>query len=347
VFFCVFKLFKKGDFMNKRSRKWLITCENPETYNYSFDFCREVMSKLKSVVYWCYSEEVGESGTHHFHLYLCGNNPIMFDTLKKRFQHAHFDYARGTSQQNRDYVFKEGKWLDDKKGETNKRGTHFEWGELPVERQGARNDLADLYDLIIGGASDIDIIAENPNYINQIDRFDKIRQSYRQKQFENQFRNLEVTYICGEAGSGKTRYVMDKFGYGNVYRVTDYVHPFDYYSGQDVILFDEFRSSIKVADMLNYLDGYPLMLPCRYNNKVACFTKVFIISNIPLENQYPKVQNEEKTTFKAFLRRIHKNYIMTPFGLADDKEPKQISIDFLTIRKSCILRIVIVFFKNQ
>lgn len=35
--------------------------------------------------------------------------------------------------------------------------------------------------------------------------------------------------------------------------------------------------------MLNYLDGYPLMLPSRYADKAACYTEVYLVSNIPLE----------------------------------------------------------------
>lgn len=329
--------------MANQSRKWLLTGNNPTTYGYNFEYICNIINSLKNVEYWCYSEEVGESGTPHFHLFLYRKNPIRFDTLRNRFPHVNLDFARGTCQQNRDYVFKEGKWKLDKKAETNIRDSHYEQGEMPVERQGARNDLADLYDLIVGGASDVDIISENPNYILHIDKFDKIRQSYREKLYSEQFRQLDVTYICGKAGIGKTRYVMDKYGYQNVYRVTDYVHPFDYYAGQDVILFDEFRSSIKIVDMLNYLDGYPLMLPCRYNNKAACYTKIFIISNIPLEKQYSKVQIEEPATFQAFLRRIHHNCEMSPFGLLAAEPPEQISLNISplpTIRKTCLLRIV-------
>ena len=116
---------------------------------------------------------------------------------------------------------------------------------------------------------------------------------------------LEVTYIHGTTGTGKTRGVMEQYGYANVYRVTDYQHPFDSYGGQDVIVFEEFRSSLKIQDMLNYLDGYPIVLPCRYNNKQACFHKVFIISNWSLTEQFASVQGDYPETWKAFLRRIH------------------------------------------
>lgn len=58
--------------------------------------------------------------------------------------------------------------------------------------------------------------------------------------------------------------------------------------------------------MLNYLDGYPLTLPARYSNRVACYTKVYIISNLCLSRQYPEVQYESPATYAALLRRIQK-----------------------------------------
>ena len=84
--------------------------------------------------------------------------------------------------------------------------------------------------------------------------------------------------------------------------MTDYKHPFDEYEVQDVLIFAKFRSSMKIKNMLSYLDGYPLVLPCRYFNRQACFTKVYIITNIPMSKQYPNADGE---TRKAFLRRIH------------------------------------------
>ena len=83
---------------------------------------------------------------------------------------------------------------------------------------------------------------------------------------------------------------------------------FDSYSGQDVLVFEEFNSQIPIEEMLNYLDIYPLMLPARYSDKVACYTKVIITSNLPLEKQYVSEQLNKPKTYNAFLRRI--NYVM-------------------------------------
>lgn len=55
---------------------------------------------------------------------------------------------------------------------------------------------------------------------------------------------------------------------------------------------------------MNYLDGYPLKLEARYSDKTACYTKLYIISNISLEEQYPNIRDEQREVWKAFLRRI-------------------------------------------
>lgn len=289
---------------DKQSRKWQLTINNPLQKALSHDAIKELLSQLKPIQYYCISDEI--ASTHHTHIYIYCMSPMRFSTLKNKFPTAHIELARGSSIQNRDYVFKEGKWEHDKKRGTNLPDTHEEYGELPIERQGARNDLADLYDLIKQGATDYEILDANPEYFNQIDRMEKVRQTIYQDIYKNEFRKLDVTYIWGNTGSGKTRSVMEQFGYSNVYRITNYAHPFDLYKGQPTIIFEEFRSSLPLADMLNYLDGYPLVLPCRYNDRVACYTNVFIISNIDLRLQYISVQHAERESWLAFLRRIHK-----------------------------------------
>lgn len=73
-----------------------------------------------------------------------------------------------------------------------------------------------------------------------------------------------------------------------------------------MICFDEFRSSLKLKEMLLYCDIYPIELPSRYANKYACYNKVYIVSNWVLEKQYAELQKEDKESWKAFLRRIKK-----------------------------------------
>ncbi len=295
-----------------QSRKWLITINNPIEKDLKQDRIESTLSKMKSVIYWCMSDEIGDEGTYHTHIFLYSASGLRFSTLQNKFSGAHFDMAKGTCLENRDYVFKEGKWLNSDKSETNMRDTHREYGEVPIERPGKRNDLDDLFDMIRNGMSNFEIIENNPTYMMHIDRIERVRQTVRDDEYKNKWRDLFVTYVYGSTGAGKTRTIMEKYGYENVYRVTDYLHPFDSYKGQDVVIFEEFRSSLRIGDMLKYLDGYPVELPARYLNRVACFTQVYIVSNIDLRAQYPDIQDYEIETWNAFLRRI--NYVQVYSG---------------------------------
>ncbi len=289
-----------------QSRKWQITINKPIKKSFTHDKIKQELEQPKSLVYWCMADETGERQTHHTHIYACFSSAVRFSTLKNKFNEAHIEMARGSSQQNREYISKEGKWADDKKHGTKIPGTFEEYGELPIERQDARNDLADLYDLIKAGSTNYEIINENPDYLLIIDKIERACQTIKNEEYNDTFRQMEVTYIWGNTTTGKTRSVMEKHGYNNVYRVTDYKHPFDGYAGQNILLIDEFDSQFPIQLMLNLLDGYPLELPCRYANKQACYTKVYIISNMDIHEQYAYEKIREQNTWNTFLRRINK-----------------------------------------
>jgi hypothetical protein len=73
---------------------------------------------------------------------------------------------------------------------------------------------------------------------------------------------------------------------------------------EDVMVFEEFRESLPIQEMLQYLDGYPLKLKARYQDRVACYTKVYVISNWSFYAQYKKEQKTDKKTIDAFKRRF-------------------------------------------
>ena len=292
-----------------QSRKWQLTINNPKEKGFDHDKIKRLLFELKSIQYFCMSDEVGlETQTEHTHLFIISKTPLRFSTLKRRFADAHIEEARGSAADNKAYIEKSGKWAEDAKADTSVPNTFEEWGEMPVNEpgQGFRSDITLLYEMIYNGKSNAEIMATNPALAVHISRMDKIRQDILEAPYRDEGRELSVTYIFGPTATGKTRGVMQEHGYSSVFRVTDYSHPFDRYAAEPVILFDEFRSSLMVGDMLEYLDGYPLNLPARYAPRVACFTSVFIISNIDLVEQYPNVQKFEPATWIAFLRRIHK-----------------------------------------
>ena len=295
-------------------RKYQITINNPVEKGFTHDTIRNILSEFTGCLYWCMCDEIGQQGTRHTHVYAAFKNAVMFQTVQQRFYGAHIEDARGTHRENRDYIRKEGKHRDTDKADTNLPDTFEESGELPAEAERRAKQSEAILAMIENGASDAEILRTYPSALNHLPRIQLTRQTLLEEKYRGVRRiDLKVTYIYGATGVGKTKSILDKYGDENVYRVTNYKHPFDGYKSEPVLVFDEFRSSVPLADMLNYLDVYPLMLPSRYADRVACYTRVLIISNIPIEKQYSLVQLEEPASYQAFLRRINDGiYEMLP-----------------------------------
>lgn len=127
-------------------------------------------------------------------------------------------------------------------------------GNMPNEHQGIKSSVADVYRAIKEGMSDTEIMELYPEQSFNLDRFERIRQRIKAEENAQIRREMTVYYIWGDTGVGKTRYCLEKHGYENVYRVTDYKHPFDLYQSQDYLCLDEFSSSIDIYTMNNILD---------------------------------------------------------------------------------------------
>ncbi len=310
-------------------RKFMLTINNPLERQFSHEILRGLFKSFENCLYWCMGDEIGEQGTPHTHIYLLFRNAVMFSTIQRRFYGAHIEPAKGSSKENRDYIRKEGKWLTDKKHETSLPDTFEESGELPDERTPHKKDSEAILEMIELGASNAEILRAFPTSLSKLHHIDHVRQTLLEEKYKTIFRQLYVEYLWGETGIGKTRKIMEKYGYENVFRVTNYQHPFDGYNGQNVILFDEFRSSLPIVDMLKYLDGYPVMLPCRFNDRAACFTEVYVVSNIPFDKQYPDIQVYEPETWKAFKRRFNTICKLVP------DEPDWILLELSTEDKLC------------
>lgn len=121
-----------GIVKDTQSRKYQLTINNPLEAEYeepkdsgtiikcsfSHEEIKRRLSNLTSIDYWCLADEIGlQEKTPHTHIYFVSHAPIRFSTVKKQFPTAHIESAYGTSQNNRDYITKEGKWKDTKKQE--------------------------------------------------------------------------------------------------------------------------------------------------------------------------------------------------------------------------------------
>lgn len=342
---------KQNNKIDSQSRNWMFVVNNPKLSEQTmFDYLKSIVN----VKYFVFVREKGDGtqtkpeGTEHHQGYIEFTMPKKFSTMKGLFSadkigvNAHISPRLSNRKACIDYVKKQGTHAD--KAHT-QIGQVYEFGNQP--QQGKRNDididLVQMVEMKAQGFSDVEIFRAYPHsHARYYTYVNKIATDQKTAIYKKQNRKIEVTYIYGKAGVGKTSFVMNKYGAENVCRITDYGPTgdpiFDNYSGQDVIVFEEFRSSIKIEKILNYLDIYPLTLRARYYDRDACYTKVYILTNIPIYEQYPNVLECYPETWNAFLRRINKIY---NFDVSKTKPEKLIK--FNARCTNCNLQYVVAF----
>lgn len=302
---------------NTQGRKWLLVINNPAEAGLDHAKLTEILHRF-SPSYFCMADEIATTGTYHTHIFFCAPSPVRFSTIKKRFPTAHIEKAYGTPKENRDYITKSGQWADTSKAETSVPGTFEEWGTLPADNEDKAPEMFQLMQELRSGKSTMEVIEEHPNLAFRIREIELLRQTILAEKYSVEKRKLDVTYLYGASGAGKTWGIFERHDPREICRITDYggrngVH-FDAYRCQDVLVFEEFHSQIPIDSMLNHLDIYPHTLPARYTDRTACYTKVYITSNIPLEEQYRDIQRYQLETWRAFLRRIHNVIEYLPDG---------------------------------
>lgn len=296
-----------ADAIDTQSRKWTLTINNPAVCDLDHSRIVELLQLFKPD-YFCLADEIATTGTYHTHIYLYSKSPMRFRTIKRRFPTAHIEKAAGSAQENRDYIRKEGKWEATAKVETRVADSFFEFGERPTPAEENAPRMFQLLQDVTDGFTTTEIIKSNPGFAFKARDIDFLRENLTSEVYRTENRDVKVHYLYGATGTGKTRGIFEKHPAADICRITDYDGKagirFDGYHGQAVLVFEEFRSQVPISSMLNYLDIYPLMLPARYNDRVACYTTVYITSNVSLEEQYTDVQLSQKETWQAFLRRI-------------------------------------------
>jgi hypothetical protein len=293
---------------NQWVKGWLVTLAYKENEVWDDNRLELHLQQLKHIQFYAFQlEKSNNTELLHHQIYLYFEKRVSFNLIKDHLPKAHIEARKGTHKQALEYVTK---------NDTRANPTRT-WGDEP--QQGERTDLADIIEMIEQGHNLEQIMLVHPaNYLRYRNNIEHALQNYKERKVENQFRNLTVTYVYGKTGVGKTSTIMKHYGFNKVYRVTDYKHPFDTYQGQEIIIFDEFHSQIKIESMLNLLDGYPLRLPARYNDKVAQYTKVYIISNVTLDKQYPNIQKYSKDTYDALMRRINYQFDINQLKVSYD-----------------------------
>lgn len=274
-----------------KARAWCFTENNPVRLNLFPDGLPE------GIKYVVYQLERGEQGTPHLQGYIQFTAPRTMSWVKRIvsktaegdeffvFERMHLLKARGSASQNKVYCTKAGR-LDGP----------WELGDAP--KQGERTDLAAAAEELMRSG---DIRKVDPKvflkYASGCLKLAALAPPPRRD-------NLKVITIIGSTGIGKSYAVHDL--YPDVYCVNmgNSGLWWDGYTGQSVVLFEEFKGQVQLQKMLQILDPYPLRLEIKGGLVPARFTVVFITSNYTPDKWYKNETGDRDAEMAALARRL-------------------------------------------
>lgn len=321
-----------------RYRAWMMTAS--EKF-WSEEKLTKAFQSYKSGVAVVGQLEEGASGYRHYQLYIEFVNPQRFSGLIKKFVGVHIEPRREDRMHAIKYCTKEkgrvkpysfGE-LEPVKEIDGKKVTEAEYRRYNLSLKNKSKKEKEVavekyFELIRSGYTASEVIVREPGawrYGAQLDRFERAVREEREEFYRKNLREVKAFYLSGESRIGKTYYITQKKmkeEKKSVYRVTNYLHPFDSYDGEEILILDEFRTSIDFNLMLNILDGYPLQLPARYGDKTAQFTEVWVVSNEKFYTQYQEVNVMMPSSFIAFKRRFAGFFEMRERGVLTPVTPE-------------------------
>lgn len=261
----------------------------------SLEAFREYLTNLEHYKYSIFQYEISESGTPHFQGFIIFKIAKRFTTMKSYFPFGHFEKCKGTSAENRVYC---------SKSETKISGP-YEDGEFAEER--ARTDISEFINLVQAGATKKEL-AKLSSHLYLKER-NKIEQIYADtfEDFRCRCRDVDVTYIYGDSGVGKSTYIRRKIGLKNSFFVHEYDHSmFTNYDYEDNLILDEFDGSIKLQKLNQLLDVMPIEMRGLNCLKYGVYHHVYIISNYKPTELYSEIKNNQPKIFQSFMRRLHR-----------------------------------------
>lgn len=296
--------------MSKRQRRYCLTLNNPTEEEMASLNALNARVMKRAI----FALETGAKGTEHIQGFVHLKNAKSLTAFKKfcGSNRMHVETAHGTDFESWAYCSKgeQSKEEWDSQGLTGpnygKNASFFTVGEEPLE-EGELDAWEQILQMIEGGFNNRQIARKFPAIaIRCMSAICKYRTEFEWAECRR-WRDIEVEYIGGPTGCGKSRGVLyneDGSVNTDVYRCTNAKNPFDMYDGESIIVFEEFRSQFTCRDMLNWIDGHPLLLPARYADRMAHFEKVVILSNWRFTEQYSGTATQSPETYKAWQRRV-------------------------------------------
>ena len=253
-----------------RSRSWTFTENNPTPQMLT-------AYETLSADFIIYAPEVGESGTPHLQGYFEMPLQTTMSALKKKLSKtAHFEAAKGTAQQNINYIqgpYDNGDKHKPYNPNTVIRGT--------PKKQGARNDLETIRTVIKDGGNFRQVLETATSYQSV-----QMAQVYL-KYFEPTRKwTTKVRWFFGDTGCGKTSAAEEWLGPDH-YPVMSNAKWWEGYDAHPHVLIDDFRKTrIPFDDLIRLLEKGEYRVECKQGSRQMLAKRIAVTSQDSPEEMF-------------------------------------------------------------
>lgn len=261
-----------------QSRRWCFTINNPTDED-----CSGVLALVSRSTYLICGDEVGDSGTPHLQGYVVFPTAWRFKKLAKALPRARLAAARGTSEENRVYCSKSGKFE--------------EYGQCPTDTRISTRSNLDEWEQVYKLAAENKIDEIRPMYqVRYIRALERIRDRHMARPVIND--KLYNWWIWGRTGTGKTKICFDEWPQHYKKMKNRW---WDDYMQEPVVVMQEFgKNHAKLSEHIKeWADHYPFRCEKKGSSIEVNFKFMIITSNYP-----PEMIWTEEEILEPLMRRF-------------------------------------------
>lgn len=263
-----------------------------------YEEIKDYLINEKKATYFISCLEENSKEELHIHIYVQFSDRTRL--YSKDVYHAHIEKCNGSTKDNQNYILKIKKLFK-------LNNTLDEIGNpkmIANRKQGVHNEML---------VKDLEKLNYDEVTIKQWKIWRDIQgnKSYTKKELYKERKELEIIYIWGESGTGKSKKVFDMLGDDEKVDKVKYVNGF--WLGVNTVhpvttcWYDDFRpSDMKPVEFINFVDYYKNQMNIKFiNSWLNQYKKIYITSIFDPHEIYSCIPEEHKNQWLRRTKIIH------------------------------------------